>query len=92
MSDELNDLKEELQDLIESLDKREPTDEEEELIEELQSQIMEIEDDVVSVDDLSERKDRLMDVDEFGNPRNPALLDDGEIDSWERWREDSGSP
>ena len=59
-----------------------------EAIEELQAEIQEkefeleeLQDERVSRDDFETRRERLLDND-------PAILDDGEIDSWDEWVQD----
>tara|TARA_R110002051_G_scaffold324296_2_gene420939 strand:- start:502 stop:765 length:264 start_codon:yes stop_codon:yes gene_type:complete len=85
MSD-IEDLDEEINSLIDEIGDKEPTEEQEELLAELNEALemaLEIygdEGDGID-DDLDARKDLLLDKD-------PAILADGEIDSWERWTQD----
>ena len=89
MTDDAEELRERWNAILEAIDEedREPTPEEEEEMEELLVAIEEIESfgEDVEDDDYEERKDRLLAGD-------PVTLSDGEEDTWERWREDLGSP
>ena len=84
MSD-IEDLEEEINSLIDEIGDDEPTEEQEELLSELNEALdmaREQEEEGDGIDnDLDARKDRLLDKD-------PAILADGEIDSWERWTQD----
>mgnify|MGYP003149894291 CR=1 FL=1 len=84
---DLEDLQNQLEELIGLIEDegREPSWDEEDLIQELNDLIEMLQQEVVDVEEFMERRERLLDKD-------PALLSDGEIDSWERWRDESGSP
>ena len=84
---DIEDLQNELEELIGLIEgeEREPTSEEEDWIQELNKVIEMLQQETVNVDDFMERRDRLI-------GGEPALLTDGEIDSWERWREEVDSP
>ena len=84
---DLEDLQNQLEELIGLIEDegREPSYDEEDEIQELNNLIEMTQEEEVDVEDYDERRDRLLDKD-------PALLSDGEIDSWERWRDESGSP
>lgn len=82
-------IQDEINELLDRLAELENEDDfDEEAIEEIQAEIQELEFELeeleaerVSVDDFDTRKERLLADD-------PAILDDGEVDSWERWVQD----
>mgnify|MGYP003115820566 CR=1 FL=1 len=84
---DIEDLENEFEELLSLLEDEErlPTEEEEERIEEIQRLIDVASELEIQEFDIEERRERLLDND-------PVILPDGEIDTWERWREESGSP
>lgn len=84
---DIEDLENEFEELLSLLEDEErlPTEEEEERIEEIQRLIDVASELEIEEFDIEERRERLLDND-------PVTLPDGEIDTWERWREESGSP
>ena len=82
-------LQDEIDELLDRLAELESEDDfDVEAIEELQAEIQEkefeleeLQDERVSRDDFETRRERLLDND-------PAILDDGEIDSWDEWVQD----
>ena len=82
---DIEDLENEFEELLNLLEDEErlPTEEEEERIEEIQRLIDLASELEIDEFDIEERRERLLDDD-------PVTLPDGEIDTWERWREESG--
>ena len=84
---DIEDLENEFEELLSLLEDEErlPTEEEEERIEEIQRLIDVASELEIEEFDIEERRERLLDND-------PVTLPDGEIDTGERTREESGSP
>lgn len=84
---DIEDLENEFEELLSLLEdeERDPTEEEEERMDEIQRLIDVASELEIEEFDIEERRERLLDND-------PVTLPDGEIDTWERWREESGSP
>ena len=84
---DIEDLENEFEELLSLVEdeERDPTEEEEERMDEIQRLIDVASELEIEEFDIEERRERLLDND-------PVTLPDGEIDTWERWREESGSP
>ena len=84
--EEIEELEEQINTLLDEIGDDEPTEEQAELLAELTDSLEMVEEIYGDLgegldDDMETRRERLIDND-------PVILEDGDVDTWERWTQD----